>query len=62
MTAAERYQLERAESARRWLASPEYARELRADTTRREALDVALRHSPKCSLSRCHPDCPRIAR
>jgi hypothetical protein len=43
----------------RYQKSPQYARDLKADGAGRAALDKKVGHSPKCSLTKCHPECAR---
>jgi hypothetical protein len=59
MTSFEKYQKQRAESARSYLASPAYAAEMKRDKIRREARDRFYGHIPQCTLTKCHPDCKR---
>jgi hypothetical protein len=45
-----------------WLGyqkSPQCAADLKADKARRAKTDKKLGHSPKCTLSRCHPECSK---
>ena len=59
MTDRDAFEYQRAQDALRWLHSPEYEVELRADIARREALTLAQGHSLKCGIMNCHPECRR---
>ena len=57
----ERAQLRRAIEAEKYIQSPQYADMMEADRKRRQEADINAGHSPKCSLNRCHADCPKEA-
>ena len=59
-TGWELYQMRRAEAAKRYFGSPEYAAILAQDRRRQIHADIAAGHSPKCGILNCHPECPRL--
>lgn len=61
MTPFERFQLQRAKDAERWMKSAEYRKEERENKILREAIDRKLGHTPLCGILKCHPSCKRHA-
>ncbi len=61
MTNFEKFQKQRAESARQWLSSPAYKAEMKRDAARRREFDTNAGHLPQCSLTKCHHDCKRYS-
>lgn len=59
MNEMERVALKGAAEWLRYARSPQAARDLARDKVRRAAADRKAGHSPLCSLTKCHPDCPR---
>jgi hypothetical protein len=41
----------------RYQSSPKAAKDLAKDKAKRATADKATGHSPKCSLTNCHPEC-----
>lgn len=59
MNSNDRFQMVRAEQARKWLSHPDRARELVQDIQARARADMKLGHLPQCGLTKCHADCKR---
>jgi pyruvate-formate lyase-activating enzyme len=59
ITANDIRQMKAAREAERWLRSPEQTRFDSEDRIRREAEWIALGHSLKCGILRCHPECKK---
>lgn len=53
----DKFEMDRAEKARKWLAHPDRTIENKTDAKRRADNDIKLGHSPKCTLTKCHPEC-----
>lgn len=58
MNQMERQSLKHAADWLRYSKSPEYKMDASIDKERRAASDKKSGHSPACSLTKCHPNCP----
>jgi hypothetical protein len=59
MTSREQDALDHAYEELRYQASPQAAEDRSTDALRRAQRDKAAGHTPRCSLTRCAPDCPK---
>jgi len=60
MNTNDRFQLQRAREAERYIRSAEYEHLVQQDIARQKELDRAAGHLPECGLLKCHPDCPTL--
>jgi hypothetical protein len=59
MNAMEKAALDGAAEWLRYARSPQFSADLKRDRAERASRDKAAGHSPKCSLTKCHPECRR---
>jgi len=57
MNKRDKFEFQRAEEARKWLAHPDRILENKLDVDKRATNDIKLGHSPKCTLTKCHTNC-----
>jgi hypothetical protein len=60
MNQRDKFEVIRAEQARKWLNHPDRIVEDRLDRQRRDALTISQGHSLKCGLLKCHPECSKL--